>query len=187
MDVVKQDGLWHCLNCLFHFPLCCKWCISLFPPLTVKLLQQWSYSSCITVWGGSCTEYSRRALQCIVNTASKIIGAPLPSLQTYTPPASPVKPPRLRATPATLHTVCSASCLLEEEIGASVPAPLDSLKASFTKLSGCYTLPLSPATSFRLSGNWTHPRPHYTVYSVFTVYWTLFTLAAIYLFFTLYI
>ncbi|KAK0154404.1 hypothetical protein N1851_003513 [Merluccius polli] len=41
-------------------------------------------SSCITVWGGSCTEYSRKALQRIVNTAGKIIGAPLPSLQdTY--------------------------------------------------------------------------------------------------------
>src|SRR4029434_10203279 len=42
-------------------------------------------SSCITVWGSSCTEHSRKALQPIVNTAGKIIGAPLPSLQdTYT-------------------------------------------------------------------------------------------------------
>ncbi|KAK0133374.1 putative RNA-directed DNA polymerase from transposon BS [Merluccius polli] len=42
-------------------------------------------TSCITVWGGSCTAYSRKALQRIVNTAGKIIGAPLPSLQdTYT-------------------------------------------------------------------------------------------------------
>ena len=40
--------------------------------------------SCITVWGGSCTEYSRKALQRVVNTAAKIIGAPLPSMQhTY--------------------------------------------------------------------------------------------------------
>uniref|UniRef100_A0A3B3C8D0 Reverse transcriptase domain-containing protein n=1 Tax=Oryzias melastigma TaxID=30732 RepID=A0A3B3C8D0_ORYME len=38
-------------------------------------------SSCITVWGGSCTVYNKRALQRIVNTASKTIGAPLPSLQ----------------------------------------------------------------------------------------------------------
>src|SRR4029434_10643258 len=35
-------------------------------------------SSCITVWGSSCTEHSRKALQRIVNTAGKIIGAPLP-------------------------------------------------------------------------------------------------------------
>src|SRR4029434_11185263 len=35
-------------------------------------------SSCITVWGSSCTDHSRKALQRIVNTAGKIIGAPLP-------------------------------------------------------------------------------------------------------------
>ncbi len=38
-------------------------------------------TSCIAVWGGSCTDYNRKALQRIVNTAGKIIGAPLPSLQ----------------------------------------------------------------------------------------------------------
>ena len=38
-------------------------------------------TSCITVWGGSCTDYNRKALQRIVNTAEKIIKAPLPSLQ----------------------------------------------------------------------------------------------------------
>ncbi|KAK0147722.1 hypothetical protein N1851_012574 [Merluccius polli] len=42
-------------------------------------------SSCISVWGGSCTEHNKKALQRVVNTAGKIIGAPLPSLQaTYT-------------------------------------------------------------------------------------------------------
>ena len=42
-------------------------------------------SSCITVWGSSCTAHSRKRLQRIVNTAGKIIGAPLPSVQdTYT-------------------------------------------------------------------------------------------------------
>lgn len=38
-------------------------------------------TSCITVWGGSCTEYNRKALQRIVRTAERIIGVPLPSLQ----------------------------------------------------------------------------------------------------------
>ena len=38
-------------------------------------------SSCITVWGGSCTEQNRKTLQRVVNTAKKIIGAPLLSLQ----------------------------------------------------------------------------------------------------------
>ncbi|XP_062235277.1 uncharacterized protein LOC133932561 [Platichthys flesus] len=42
-------------------------------------------SSCITVWGSSCTAHSRKRLQRIFNTAGKIIGAPLPSVQdTYT-------------------------------------------------------------------------------------------------------
>ncbi|KAM9802280.1 uncharacterized protein ACBT44_014616 [Syngnathus typhle] len=38
-------------------------------------------SSCIAVWGGSCTEYNMKALQRIVNTACKNIGASLPSLK----------------------------------------------------------------------------------------------------------
>ena len=38
-------------------------------------------SSCITVWGGSCTDYSRKTLQRIVKTAERIIGASLPSLK----------------------------------------------------------------------------------------------------------
>ncbi|XP_061137814.1 uncharacterized protein LOC133156070 [Syngnathus typhle] len=38
-------------------------------------------SSCIAVWGGSCTEYNMKALQRVVNTAGKIIGASLPSLK----------------------------------------------------------------------------------------------------------
>ena len=41
-------------------------------------------TNCITVWGGSCTDSNRKALQRIVNTAGRIIGAslpPLPSLQ----------------------------------------------------------------------------------------------------------
>ncbi|KAM9817931.1 uncharacterized protein ACBT44_008375 [Syngnathus typhle] len=38
-------------------------------------------SSCIAVWGGGCTDYNLKALQRIVNTAGKIIGASLPSLK----------------------------------------------------------------------------------------------------------
>ncbi|XP_025764031.1 uncharacterized protein LOC112847167 [Oreochromis niloticus] len=38
-------------------------------------------SSCITVWGSSCTDYNRKALQRIVRTAERIVGVPLPSLQ----------------------------------------------------------------------------------------------------------
>ncbi|KAM9834790.1 uncharacterized protein ACBT44_013877 [Syngnathus typhle] len=38
-------------------------------------------SNCIDVWGGSCTEYNRKTLQRLVNTAGKIVGASLPSLK----------------------------------------------------------------------------------------------------------
>eukprot|EP00064_Thunnus_orientalis_P015334 superscaffoldBa00002823_g15385 len=38
-------------------------------------------SSCMAVWGGSCTDQNRKTLQRIVNTAGRIIGAPLPFLQ----------------------------------------------------------------------------------------------------------
>nr|XP_049620180.1 DNA topoisomerase 3-beta-1 isoform X2 [Syngnathus scovelli] len=38
-------------------------------------------TSCIAVWGGNCTEQNLKALQRIVNTAGKIIGASLPSLK----------------------------------------------------------------------------------------------------------
>ncbi|KAL3048745.1 hypothetical protein OYC64_008258 [Pagothenia borchgrevinki] len=38
-------------------------------------------SSCITLWFGSCTAADRKSLQRIVNSAQRIIGAPLPSLE----------------------------------------------------------------------------------------------------------
>ena len=38
-------------------------------------------SSCITLWFGSCTLSNRKSLQQIVNSAQRIIGASLPSLQ----------------------------------------------------------------------------------------------------------
>ncbi len=38
-------------------------------------------TSCITVWYGNCSAADRKTLQLTVNTAAKIIGAPLPSIQ----------------------------------------------------------------------------------------------------------
>src|SRR4029434_4926274 len=61
-------------------------------------------SSCITVWGSSCIEHSRKALQRIVNTAGKIIGAPLPSLQdTYTTRLTRSAPSRAPPPPTPPH------------------------------------------------------------------------------------
>ncbi len=37
-------------------------------------------TSCITVWYGNCSAADRKTLQWTVNTAAKIIGAPLPSI-----------------------------------------------------------------------------------------------------------
>ncbi len=39
-----------------------------------------SLTSCITVWNGNCSAADRKTLQQTVNTAAKIIGAPLPSI-----------------------------------------------------------------------------------------------------------
>lgn len=44
-------------------------------------------TSCITLWGESCTDYNRRTLQRMVTTAGRIIGTQLPSLEDiYTNP-----------------------------------------------------------------------------------------------------
>ncbi len=49
--------------------------------ITQLLLNYYSMlTSCITVWYGNCCAADRKTLQRTVNTAAKIIGAPLPSI-----------------------------------------------------------------------------------------------------------
>uniref|UniRef100_A0A672I8N9 Reverse transcriptase domain-containing protein n=2 Tax=Salarias fasciatus TaxID=181472 RepID=A0A672I8N9_SALFA len=58
--------------------------VSVPPPIMITFYRgtiESILTSCITVWGGSCTDYNRKALQRIVRTAERIIGAPLSSLQ----------------------------------------------------------------------------------------------------------
>ena len=94
-------------------------------------------TSCITVWGGSCTENNRKALQRIVKSAGKIIKAPLPSLQDiYTT--------RLTCKAFTIvrdetHPAHNLISLLPSRrgTGASSPEPPDSPTASSTRPSGC--------------------------------------------------
>ncbi|KAM9823318.1 uncharacterized protein ACBT44_008128 [Syngnathus typhle] len=96
-------------------------------------------SSCIAVWGGGCTEYNLKALQHIVNTAGKIIGASLPSLKDIyishltrkaTTIVSDVSHPA--------HSLLSF-CPLGRGIGACAPAPPDSTTASYSRLLGSRT------------------------------------------------
>ncbi len=72
-------------------------------------------TTCITVWYGNCSAVDRKTLQRTVNTASKIIGAPLPSIldiflalcssKAWTPPIPP--------------TTSSSSCHQVEGTGVS--------------------------------------------------------------------
>lgn len=55
------------------------------PPIIMTTFYRGTIESilcgCITVWGGSSTNYNRKALQRIMRTVERIIGASLPSLQ----------------------------------------------------------------------------------------------------------
>ncbi len=56
---------------------------SLPPPILTKFYRgtiESVLTSCITVWYGNCSAADRKTLQRTVNTAAKIIGAPLPSI-----------------------------------------------------------------------------------------------------------
>ncbi len=56
---------------------------SLPPPILTTLYRgtiESTLTSCITVWYGNCSAEDRKTLQRTVNTAEKIIGAPLPSI-----------------------------------------------------------------------------------------------------------
>ncbi len=48
--------------------------------ISKKAQQRLHFLSCITVWYGNCCAADRKTLQRTVNTAAKIIGAPLPSI-----------------------------------------------------------------------------------------------------------
>ncbi len=62
-------------------------------------------TSCITVWYGNCSAADRKTLQRTVNTAAKIIGAPLPSILDISLHDAPAKPTASWRTPPTPPTV----------------------------------------------------------------------------------
>ncbi len=82
-------------------------------------------TSCITVWYGNCSAADRKTLQRTVNTAAKIIGAPLPSSWTFSLQDAPAKSTASWRTPPTPPTVSSSSYHQEDGTGASEPAPPD--------------------------------------------------------------
>ncbi len=100
-------------------------------------------TSCITVWYGNCCAADRKTLQRTVNTAAKIIGAPLPSiLDIFLTRCSSKAKISWRTSP-TPPTVSSSSYPQVDGTGVSEPAPPD----------------CSTAFSPRLWEPWTHITP----------------------------
>ncbi len=79
-------------------------------------------TSCITVWYGNCSAADRKTLQRTVNTAAKIIGAPLPSILDIFLTRCSSKPTASWRTPP---TVSFSACHQEDGTGASETAPPD--------------------------------------------------------------
>ncbi len=83
-------------------------------------------TSCITVWYGNCSAADRKTLQRTVNTAAKIIGAPLPSiLDIFLARCSSKTNSIVKDPHPTPPTVSSSSYHQEDGNGASEPAPPD--------------------------------------------------------------
>ncbi len=82
-------------------------------------------TSCITVWYGNCSAADRKTLQRTVNTAAKIIGAPLPSILDIFLARCSSKTNSIVKEPPTPPTVSSSSYHQEDGTGASEPAPPD--------------------------------------------------------------
>ncbi len=103
-------------------------------------------TSCITVWYGNCSAADRKTLQRTVNTAAKIIGAPLPSiLDIFLARCSSKTNSIVKDPPPTPPTVSSSSYHQEDGTGASEPAPPD---CSTAFSPGCESPELrSPAPS----------------------------------------
>ncbi len=82
-------------------------------------------TSCITVWYGNCCAADRKTLQRTVNTAAKIIGAPLPSILDIFLTRCSSKAKVSWRTPPTPPTVSSSSYPQVDGTGVSEPAPPD--------------------------------------------------------------
>ena len=63
---------------------------------------------CICVWFSSCTAAERKALQQVVNSAQKIIGCPLPSLEELYNTRRLPRSPRIQPTRVTNTLCCCA-------------------------------------------------------------------------------
>ncbi len=120
-------------------------------------------TSCITVWYGNCSVADRKNLQRTVNTAAKIIGAPLPSIPwTFSLHDAPVKLPVLWKTPPIPPTVSSSSCHQEDGTGASEPAPPD-CSTAFSPRLWEPSIPITSPPSETSSTPPPHPiPPHHT-------------------------
>ncbi len=114
------------------------------PPPILTTFYRWTIesvlTSCINVWYGNCCAADRKTLQRTVNTAAKIIGAPLPSILDIFLTRCSSKAKVSWRTPPTPPTVSSSSYPQVDGTGVSEPAPPD----------------CSTAFSPRLWEPWTH-------------------------------
>ncbi len=109
--------------------------------ITQLLLNYYSMlTSCITVWYGNCCAADRKTLQRTVNTAAKIIGAPLPSILDIFLTRCSSKAKSIVEDPTHPSHSLSSSYPQVDGTGVSEPAPPD----------------CSTAFSPRLWEPWTH-------------------------------
>ncbi len=109
-------------------------------------------TSCITVWYGNCSAADRKILQRTVNTAAKIIGAPLPSiLDIFLARCSSITNSIVKAPPIP-PTVSSSSYHQEDGTGASEPALPDCSTAFSPRLWEPWTQ-ITPPSSKKTHAN----------------------------------
>ncbi len=95
------------------------------PPSTAVPLRACVLTSCITVWYGNSCAADRKTLQRTVNTAAKIIGAPLPSILDIFLTRCSSKAKSIVEDPTHPPTVSSSSYPQVDGTGVSEPAPPD--------------------------------------------------------------
>ncbi len=120
---------------------------SLSPPILTTFYRgtiESMLTSCITVWYGNCSAADHKTLQRTVNTAAKIIGAPLPSVLDIFLARCSSKATSIVKDPNHPPTVSSSSYHLEDGTGVSEPAPPDCLTAFSPRLWDPWTQIESP-------------------------------------------
>ncbi len=110
---------------------------SLPPPILITFYRgtiESVLTSCITVWYGNYSVADRKTLQRTVNTAAKIIGAPLPSILDILLARCSSKSTSIVKAPTHPSHISSNSYHQGDGTGASEPAPPDCSTAFYPRL-----------------------------------------------------